>query len=180
MLFFSIIRETPHREFLLQVSHLEIYNEKTHDLLRPQTDGDTGPGAAQQEEIKVREDPKRGVFVSLLQDKILQSPTQLLRVIARGDQSRRTRSTPFNAQSSWTHAVVQIVMSPAHHALWYFDNFTNFILIITTDQARDISKPCRLYSASDARLPSSSIFLSQQLRQLKNSGSFTARLSTLI
>src|SRR6195952_5926457 len=30
---FSFIRETPHREFLLRVSYLEIYNEKIHDLL---------------------------------------------------------------------------------------------------------------------------------------------------
>ena len=52
----SIIREASHRESAFQVSHLEIYNEKLQDLLRPQIDGDTGPGAAQREEIKVRED----------------------------------------------------------------------------------------------------------------------------
>ena len=107
---FSFIRETPHREFLLRVSYLEIYNEKIHDLLRPSIEGGIGPGAVQQEEIKLREDPKRGVFASPLQEEIVQSPTQLLRVIARGDQSRRTRSTQFNAQSSRSHAVVQIVV----------------------------------------------------------------------
>ena len=107
---FSFIRETPHREFLLRVSYLEIYNEKINDLLRPPIEGGIGPAAAQQEEIKLREDPKRGVFASPLQEEIVQSPTQLLRVIARGDQSRRTRSTQFNAQSSRSHAVVQIVV----------------------------------------------------------------------
>ena len=107
---FSFIRETPHREFLLRVSYLEIYNEKIHDLLKPQMDAGIGPGAPQPEEIKIREDPKRGVFASPLKEEIVQSPTQLLRVIARGDQSRRTRSTQFNAQSSRSHAVVQIVV----------------------------------------------------------------------
>ena len=107
---FSFIRETPHREFLLRVSYLEIYNEKIHDLLKPVAEGGSGPGAAQQEEIKLREDPKRGVFASPLKEEIVQSPTQLLRVIARGDQSRRTRSTQYNAQSSRSHAVVQIVV----------------------------------------------------------------------
>ncbi|KAK0748076.1 kinesin motor domain-containing protein [Apiosordaria backusii] len=106
---FSYIRETPSREFLLRVSYLEIYNEKIHDLLSMSTN--TGPGAnQQQEEIKLREDSKRGVYASPLKEEIVQSPTQLLRVIARGDQARRTASTQFNARSSRSHAVVQIVV----------------------------------------------------------------------
>lgn len=106
---FSYIRETPSREFLLRVSYLEIYNEKIHDLLSMPTT--TGlPGGAAQEEIKLREDSKRGVYASPLKEEIVQSPTQLLRVIARGDQARRTASTQFNARSSRSHAVVQIVV----------------------------------------------------------------------
>jgi centromeric protein E len=106
---FSYIRETPSREFLLRVSYLEIYNEKIHDLLSAPPGG-VGPGAGQQEEIKLREDSKRGVYASPLKEEIVQSPTQLLRVIARGDHSRRTSSTQFNARSSRSHAVVQIVV----------------------------------------------------------------------
>ena len=108
---FSYIRETPSREFLLRVSYLEIYNEKIHDLLSAPPAGTTpGPGAPQQEEIKLREDSKRGVYASPLKEEIVQSPTQLLRVIARGDHARRTSSTQFNARSSRSHAVVQIVV----------------------------------------------------------------------
>lgn len=107
---FSYIRETPHREFLLRVSYLEIYNEKIHDLLSaPLTMGGTSY-PQQQEEIKLREDSKRGVYASPLKEEIVQSPTQLLRVIARGDHARRTGSTQFNARSSRSHAVVQIVV----------------------------------------------------------------------
>lgn len=113
---FSYIRETPHREFLLRVSYLEIYNEKIHDLLSPMTAGGVSPGASQPEEIKLREDSKRGVYASPLKEEIVQSPTQLLRVIARGDQSRRTRSTQYNAQSSRSHAVVQIVVESRERA----------------------------------------------------------------
>ncbi|KHJ31900.1 putative kinesin motor domain-containing protein [Erysiphe necator] len=105
---FSYIRETPSREFLLRVSYLEIYNEKIHDLLTPPNSN--GPGNSQPEEIKLREDSKRGVYASSLKEEIVQSPTQLLRVIARGDQARRTSSTQFNARSSRSHAVVQIVV----------------------------------------------------------------------
>lgn len=107
---FSYIRETPSREFLLRVSYLEIYNEKIHDLLNAPAPNAVGPGAGQQEEIKLREDSKRGVYASPLKEEIVQSPTQLLRVIARGDHARRTSSTQFNARSSRSHAVVQIVV----------------------------------------------------------------------
>ncbi|CZT47377.1 related to kinesin motor protein [Rhynchosporium secalis] len=108
---FSYIRETPSREFLLRVSYLEIYNEKIHDLLSAPAAGTVpGPGAPHQEEIKLREDSKRGVYASPLKEEIVQSPTQLLRVIARGDHARRTSSTQFNARSSRSHAVVQIVV----------------------------------------------------------------------
>ena len=113
---FSYIRETPHREFLLRVSYLEIYNERLHDLLSPPTASGIGPGVPQPEEIKLREDSKRGVYASPLKEEIVQSPTQLLRVIARGDHSRRTRSTQYNAQSSRSHAVVQIVVESRERA----------------------------------------------------------------
>ena len=113
---FAYIRETPSREFLLRVSYLEIYNEKIHDLLSTPAATGVGPGASQPEEIKLREDSKRGVYASPLKEEIVQSPTQLLRVIARGDHSRRTRSTQFNAQSSRSHAVVQIVVESRERA----------------------------------------------------------------
>lgn len=104
---FSYIRQVAHLEFLLRVSYLEIYNEKIYDLLAPPAA--TQPGA-QNEEIKLREDSTRGVYASPLREEVVQSPTQLLRVIAKGDHARRTSSTQFNARSSRSHAVVQIVV----------------------------------------------------------------------
>lgn len=102
---FSYIRENPNREFLLRVSYLEIYNEKIHDLLSQST-----PGVVEDQDIKLREDPKRGVYATPLKEEIVQSPNQLLRVIARGDLARRTAGTQYNARSSRSHAVVQIVV----------------------------------------------------------------------
>lgn len=112
---FSYIRETPHREFLLRVSYLEIYNERINDLLAGPVAGAPGqPGP--QEEIKLREDSKRGVYATPLKEEIVQSPTQLLRVIARGDNARRVAGTQFNARSSRSHAVVQIVVESRERA----------------------------------------------------------------
>jgi len=102
---FSYIRENPNREFLLRVSYLEIYNEKIFDLLSQST-----PGVVEDQDIKLREDPKRGVYATPLKEEIVQSPNQLLRVIARGDLARRTAGTQYNARSSRSHAVVQIVV----------------------------------------------------------------------
>jgi centromeric protein E len=71
---FSYIRETPQREFLLRVSYIEIYNEKIIDLLAGPVvgiNGQVGPT----EEIKLREDSKRGVYASPLKEEIVQSPT---------------------------------------------------------------------------------------------------------
>jgi centromeric protein E len=48
---FSIIQETPNREFLLRVSYLEIYNEVVNDLLNP---------AGQN--LRIREDPQVPIY----------------------------------------------------------------------------------------------------------------------
>lgn len=112
---FSYIRETPQREFLLRVSYIEIYNEKIIDLLAGPAVGMNGQ-AGPTEEIKLREDSKRGVYASPLKEEIVQSPTQLLRVIARGDNSRKVAGTQFNARSSRSHAVVQIVVESRERA----------------------------------------------------------------
>lgn len=112
---FSFIRETPQREFLLRVSYLEIYNERIHDLLTTPVAGINGQ-TLPQDEIKLREDSKRGVYATPLKEEIVQSPTQLLRVIARGDNNRRVAGTQFNARSSRSHAVVQIVVESRDRA----------------------------------------------------------------
>ena len=103
---FSFIRETPQREFLLRVSYLEVYNERIVDLLSTTT---TKPGQ-KEEEIKLREDSRRGVYAAPLKEEIVQSQSQLLRVIKQGDQRRRTSNTQYNMRSSRSHAVVQIVV----------------------------------------------------------------------
>ena len=108
---FSFIRETPHREFLLRASYLEIYNEEIRDLLAP------APAVgAQPEKLTLREDSKRGVYVTPLREEIVQSPMQLLRVISRGDRARHFGTTQFNAHSSRSHAVVKIVVESRDRA----------------------------------------------------------------
>ena len=107
---FGYIRETPSREFLLRVSYLEIYNEKIHDLLAAAEDDKNGVRSSQQEEIKLHDDGKGGVYAAPLREELVQSPNELKNVIARGAAVRRTSSTQYNADSSRSHAVVQVVV----------------------------------------------------------------------
>ncbi|KAL2326901.1 hypothetical protein Fmac_020328 [Flemingia macrophylla] len=77
---FSIIQETPNREFLLQVSYLEIYNEVVNDLLNP---------AGQN--LRIREDAQ-GTFVEGRKEEVVLSPAHALSLIAAGEGSESSRA----------------------------------------------------------------------------------------
>lgn len=102
---FKYIRENSEREFLLRVSYLEIYNECIRDLLSPEAI-----------DLKIHEDRKRGVYVSPLKEEIVTTPSQVMRIIQRGDYQRHTSSTDYNAHSSRSHSIFQIVIESRERA----------------------------------------------------------------
>ncbi|KAF9128722.1 hypothetical protein BGW39_004817 [Mortierella sp. 14UC] len=102
---FKYIRENSEREFLLRVSYLEIYNESIRDLLSPEAI-----------DLKIHEDRKRGVYVSPLKEEIVTTPSQVMRIIQRGDYQRHTSSTDYNAHSSRSHSIFQIVIESRERA----------------------------------------------------------------
>jgi centromeric protein E len=71
---FSIIQETPDREFLLRVSYLEIYNEVINDLLDPLG-----------QNLRVREDGQQGTYVEGIKEEVVLSPAHALSLIAAGE-----------------------------------------------------------------------------------------------
>lgn len=91
----------PSRAYTVKVSYLEIYNEHLHDLLSPSTPSD---------DIKLRDDPVRGVRALGLKEVTVESPEELIECIQTGDALRRTEGTEFNSNSSRSHAVVQITI----------------------------------------------------------------------
>ncbi|XP_062220452.1 kinesin-like protein KIN-7D, chloroplastic [Phragmites australis] len=95
---FSIIQETPNREFLLRVSYLEIYNEVINDLLNP---------AAQN--LRIREDPQ-GTFVEGIKEEVVLSPAHALSLIAAGEEHRHVGSTNFNLLSSRSHTIFTLTI----------------------------------------------------------------------
>ncbi|KAG0258401.1 hypothetical protein BG011_003331 [Mortierella polycephala] len=102
---FKYIRENSEREFLLRVSYLEIYNESIRDLLSPEAI-----------DLRIHEDRKRGVYVSPLKEEIVTTPSQVMRILQRGDNQRHTSSTDYNARSSRSHSIFQIVIESRERA----------------------------------------------------------------
>ncbi|OIV95465.1 hypothetical protein TanjilG_06927 [Lupinus angustifolius] len=95
---FSIIQETPNREFLLRVSYLEIYNEVVNDLLNP---------AGQN--LRVREDAQ-GTFIEGIKEEVVLSPAHALSLIAAGEEHRHVGSTNFNLLSSRSHTIFTLII----------------------------------------------------------------------
>ncbi|KAJ3682165.1 hypothetical protein LUZ60_014738 [Juncus effusus] len=95
---FSIIQDTPDREFLLRVSYLEIYNEVINDLLDP-----TG------QNLRVRED-HQGTYVEGIKEEVVLSPGHALSFIAAGEEHRHVGSNNFNLFSSRSHTIFTLMI----------------------------------------------------------------------
>ncbi|WVZ85720.1 hypothetical protein U9M48_032610 [Paspalum notatum var. saurae] len=95
---FSIIQDTPGREFLLRVSYLEIYNEVINDLLDP-----TG------QNLRIREDAQ-GTYVEGVKEEVVLSPAHALSLIATGEEHRHVGSNNFNLVSSRSHTIFTLTV----------------------------------------------------------------------
>ncbi|CAM8929491.1 unnamed protein product [Rhodiola kirilowii] len=100
---FSIIQDTPGREYLLRVSYLEIYNEIINDLLDP-----TG------QNLRVREDAQ-GTYVEGIKEEVVLSPGHALSFIASGEAHRHVGSTNFNLLSSRSHTIFTLMIESSAH-----------------------------------------------------------------
>ncbi|XP_022947588.1 kinesin-like protein KIN-7D, mitochondrial isoform X1 [Cucurbita maxima] len=100
---FSIIQDTPGREFLLRVSYIEIYNEVINDLLDP-----TG------QNLRVREDAQ-GTYVEGIKEEVVLSPGHALSFIAAGEEHRHVGSNNFNLFSSRSHTIFTLMIESSAH-----------------------------------------------------------------
>lgn len=84
---------------MVRVSYLQIYNEVISDLLR-----------SDRQNLHIREDKKRGVFVESLSEWAVRNPSEIYSLISKGAASRATASTKMNDVSSRSHAVFIIIV----------------------------------------------------------------------
>lgn len=103
-------------QYSLSVIYLEIYNEKIIDLLN------FGPPISS--DLKLRDDPVHGIKIIGINNPVITSKDQLLRLISRGDNNRKTSETDFNARSSRSHAILQLKLNSVDLATGVESNST--------------------------------------------------------
>lgn len=88
--------------FKVEVSYMEIYNEKVHDLLDPKTN---------KQSLRVREHNVLGPYVDGLSQLAVASFEDIHNLMTEGNKSRTVAATNMNAESSRSHAVFSVVLT---------------------------------------------------------------------
>jgi hypothetical protein len=91
--------------FSVRCSYLQIYREVLHDLLGGKAAKDVSAN-----ELKIRRDPERGIYVQGLTEQTLDSAQGLSAIIEVGNKKRSVAATLMNAESSRSHAVIILVI----------------------------------------------------------------------
>jgi kinesin family protein 1 len=89
----------------VEVSYLEIYNEKVRDLLNPSTKGN----------LKVREHPSTGPYVEDLAKLVVRSFPEIEHLMDEGNKARTVAATNMNETSSRSHAVFTLTLTQKQH-----------------------------------------------------------------
>ncbi|KAI8321537.1 kinesin-domain-containing protein [Martensiomyces pterosporus] len=90
----------------VEVSYLEIYNERVRDLLNPRSSGS----------LRVREHPSLGPYVEDLTKAAVSSYEEVLEHMSQGNKARTVAATNMNEASSRSHAVFTIVLTRRTHS----------------------------------------------------------------
>lgn len=101
---FSAISNKSTQELMykVEVSYMEIYNEKVHDLLDPKPN---------KQSLKVREHNVLGPYVDGLSQLAVASYQDIDNLMTEGNKSRTVAATNMNAESSRSHAVFSVVLT---------------------------------------------------------------------
>ena len=89
----------------VEVSYLEIYNERVRDLLNPVTKGN----------LKVREHPSTGPYVEDLAKLVVRSFQEIQQLMDEGNKARTVAATSMNETSSRSHAVFTLTVTQKRH-----------------------------------------------------------------
>lgn len=92
--------------YKVEVSYLEIYNERVKDLLRQGAHNDT-------HSLRVREHPKLGPYVQDLSTHLVHHYPDIQELMKRGNSHRTTASTHMNDTSSRSHAIFTVTFIQA-------------------------------------------------------------------
>ncbi|KAJ7638375.1 kinesin-like protein [Roridomyces roridus] len=91
--------------FTVEVSYIEIYNEKVRDLLNPKNTGN----------LRVREHPSLGPYVEDLSKLVVSSYDEMMNLMDEGNKARTVAATNMNETSSRSHAVFTLLLTMKRH-----------------------------------------------------------------
>ncbi|EPQ59721.1 kinesin-like protein [Gloeophyllum trabeum ATCC 11539] len=95
----------PNINFQVEVSYIEIYNEKVRDLLNPKNSGN----------LRVREHPSLGPYVEDLSKLVVNSYDEMMTLMDEGNKARTVAATNMNETSSRSHAVFTLLLTMKRH-----------------------------------------------------------------
>ncbi|KAF2751037.1 kinesin family protein-like protein [Sporormia fimetaria CBS 119925] len=95
------MQSDPNLSCTVEVSYLEIYNERVRDLLNPSTKGN----------LRVREHPSTGPYVEDLAKLVVRSFPEIENLMDEGNKARTVAATNMNETSSRSHAVFTLTLT---------------------------------------------------------------------
>ncbi|KAI1821391.1 kinesin heavy chain [Xylaria intraflava] len=97
----GLLQQDKNTRCTVEVSYLEIYNERVRDLLNPSTKGN----------LKVREHPSTGPYVEDLAKLVVGSFQEIENLMDEGNKARTVAATNMNETSSRSHAVFTLILT---------------------------------------------------------------------
>nr|XP_019960428.1 PREDICTED: kinesin-like protein KIF2C isoform X2 [Paralichthys olivaceus] len=149
------------------VSFFEIYNGKVYDLLNKKS------------KLRVLEDDRQQVQVVGLEEVYVTSAEEVIRIIQTGSACRTSGQTSANANSSRSHAILQIVLRRNDRATTLHGKFS-LVDLAGNERGTDVSSNDRSTLVETAEINRSLLALKECIRSLgKNSDHIPFRMSTL-
>ncbi|XP_040911091.1 kinesin-like protein KIF2C isoform X2 [Toxotes jaculatrix] len=149
------------------VSFFEIYNGKVYDLLNKKS------------KLRVLEDDRQQVQVVGLEEVYVTTAEEVIKMIQMGSACRTSGQTSANANSSRSHAVLQIVLRRNDRATTLHGKFS-LVDLAGNERGTDVSSNDRSTLVETAEINRSLLALKECIRSLgKNSDHIPFRMSTL-
>uniref|UniRef100_A0A8C4DMG6 Kinesin-like protein n=1 Tax=Dicentrarchus labrax TaxID=13489 RepID=A0A8C4DMG6_DICLA len=149
------------------VSFFEIYNGKVFDLLNKKA------------KLRVLEDDRQQVQVVGLEEVYVSSAEEVIKMIQMGSACRTSGQTSANANSSRSHAILQIVLRRNDRATTLLGKFS-LVDLAGNERGTDVSSNDRSTLVETAEINRSLLALKECIRSLgMNSDHIPFRMSTL-
>ncbi|XP_070774834.1 kinesin-like protein KIF2C [Enoplosus armatus] len=149
------------------VSFFEIYNGKVYDLLNKKA------------KLRVLEDERQQVQVVGLEEVYVSTAEEVIKMIQMGSACRTSGQTSANANSSRSHAILQIVLRRNDRATTLHGKFS-LIDLAGNERGTDVSSNDRSTLVETAEINRSLLALKECIRSLgMNSDHIPFRMSTL-